>query len=291
MSNPLTEKQNKIQANEVNHEYLFTLTDIWQTLKNSWHLIAGIMALFILIAFILTLIIPKQWEAKATLRIGHLRSDTGEMKLIEDPLQTVERTKLAGFKEKILIDMHLPTEKGTDDRTDLLLSSLKGSDIKNTDFINLSARGYSSNDAINILKICIQELKKTHELIVQPIKNRIIKESQATDENLTTASQELIRLNQHMSAAGTYTANSAFAPSIVAINLLANKVAEVQKLKAEQIKYSAILSSFDEQSTSIINTIDISKKPVFPKRSIFLTLGCLLGLLVGIGVALIKNKK
>jgi capsular polysaccharide biosynthesis protein len=290
MLNALTESQNKTAANEANDEHLLNLFEIWQMLKNSWPLVAWITSICICLAFLLTLIIPKQWEAKATLRIGQVQSDTGELKLVEDPLQTVERTKLMGFKKRILMDLHLPTEVGTDDRTDLLLSSFKGSGIKNTAFINISARGYSADDAVNILIACTQELKKTHALMIEPIKKRILQESQATNESLSQASQQLTRLNKQMPVVGNNPTSSAFAASIVAINLLAVKEAEVRTLKADQIKYSAMLASFDEQATSIVSSIDITNELIFPKRSVFLLLGGFFGLLLSLGIALWKNK-
>ena len=287
----ISEARNTMLTNNIRELDLLNLSDIWLAMCHSWRLIFGVTLLFALSTFLLTLVLSKQWEATAMLRIGHIPSSTGELKLIEDPLQTVERIKLIGFKEKVLTDLHLPTDKGSDDRTDLLLKSLQGNVISNTEFINLSIRGYSAIEAKNSLKAIVKEIKATHTSIIQPAKSRAIKESQLITERLTATSLVLASLKKNMLAAGTYNASSAFAPSVIAINLLTSQESDVRTLQNQQIQYDTQIAAFDEQATSLVNTIYVSKKPAFPKQNIFLIVGTLLGLLVGTWIAILKYKK
>lgn len=283
--------QNNIQAKELKDNYVLDLSDIGQAFLHSWHLVIGTVLLFMLIALTLVFVLPKEWEATATMRIGQIPSNNGELKLIEDPLQTIERIKLQGFKEKVLADLHLPKDKDFENKTDLFVKSLKGNAVPNTDFINLSIRGYSATEAKNSLDTTIKEIIITHTSMGLPSKNRVIQGSQTINERLNVALSELTALKNKMLTAGTYNGSSAFEPSIVAINLLGLKDTDVRTLQDQKVQYDTRLAAFDEHATVLVNTIDVSPKPAFPKRSIFLLIGILFGLFVGTWIAILKYKK
>lgn len=287
MSNPVISQTNTIPANES----LLNLSEILKIMRLSWRLISGVVIFSLLISLALAYILPKKWEASATLRIAKTPSETGELKPIEDPLQTVERLKLLGFKQKILESLHLPTKKGKDSRSDLLLGSLRASSIKNTEFITISVSAYSEQDAIKSIQTVIGEIQATHASMTLSMKNRVRKELQDVNEDLSATDSEISTLNNQMSSAGMYKTASEFSPSIVAISLLTAKESTRRALQLQQIQLNDRLSSLDEQSTKLINTIDSSDRPIFPKRSVFLILGGLLGLLFGLGIAISKNKE
>ena len=290
MSNHAT-PQTHNAAEDTKDEYILDASELLQIVRLSWKLILGVILIFLSLALVLALILPKKWEASATLRIAQVPIESGELKAIEDPLQTIERIKLIGFKEDILRNMQLPTEKGVDSRTDLILSSLKTSAVKNTEFINISVRGYSKKDAMTTIQVTTTELKNTHAQMTLPIRNHISNELQATNKNLATTISELEVLKNQMANAGTYKSASEFSPRIIAIGLLTSTEATRRALELQQILLKDRLSALDEQSTEIVSTINIPKKQVFPKLSGFLILGALLGLLSGIGIALWRNKK
>lgn len=278
-------------ARGAENEYILNISEIWRIVRLSWKLILGIVSIFLLVALVLTFILPKKWEASAALRIARVPSESGDFKLIEDPLQTVERMKLIGFKEKILSNMQLPTEKDVDNRTDLILSSLKTSAVKNTEFINISVRGYSKKDAITTIQVAITELQNVHAQMTLPTRSRINNELQVTTKNLSRTVEELSVLKGEMVNAGTYKATTDFSPRIIAIKLLTDTDETRRNLELQQIQLKNLLASLDEQSTALVSGINTPKRAIFPKRSVFLVLGVLLGLLTGIGVALRQNTR
>ena len=273
------------------NEYQLNLSELLKIMQKSWFTIFCSMMVCSLIALALAYFTPKKWEASATLRIAQIPSESGELKSIEDPLQTVERLKLIGFKEKVLEKLHLPKKKGQDNRSDLLLGSLRASSIKNTEFITVSVQAFSEQSAIKSIQTAITELQATHASMTLSTKNRISKELQAVNSNLSMTDIDISKLNNQMSTAGVYKAASEFSPSIVASNLLATKESTRRALQLQQIQLNDRLSLLDEQSTQLMNTIDSSDRPIYPKSIFFLILGALLGLLSGIGIALWKNKK
>ena len=276
------------QTTPSDDEYLIDLSKLWHTIKQSWKLIAVITTLSAILALALTFFIPKQWEASTTIHIGQVPLNSAKLELIEEPSQTVERLKLREFKEKVLANMGLPIDENVDDRSDIVIDTLKGTATKGTEFVNLMARGYSTGEAEEALKATVDELKVAHALITEPVKKRLTQELQETNNKLTGLSTELKTLNAQMVASGTYKAGSEFAPSIVAINLLATKEAEVRTLKAQEIQLNAQLEACNERATQIINKIQVAKRAAFPKRSIFLALGLFFGLVLGVGVALMR---
>ncbi len=290
MPTSLKSNPNSTNNDNIDNDLKDILDIIQLTLLHSWRFILSLSLLFALGGFILALLMPKQWEATATLHIGRIPANLGvESKLIEDPLQTVERIKSLGFQQKVLTDLGLPIEKGEDQRSDILLGSLKGISIQNTEFLNLSVRGYSKNDAINSLKIVTKEIQAIHLVITQPFRNYTQKESLIIAKNLNDTSLEVVGLKSKMSNINK--PNASFAPSIVAINLLAAKEGERNSLQNQLIQKNAQLTAFDEQATTLVNKIYVSSKPVFPKRSTFIVIGALLGLLSGAWLALFRYKK
>jgi uncharacterized protein involved in exopolysaccharide biosynthesis len=292
MLNPSIKTQPHLQNPSAEKEIFLDLTQLKQILVSFWRLIALSILLSMFIAFMLTLIIPKKWEASATLQIGHIPAMTGSTqidtsKLIEDPAQTIERIKLRGFKGKILADLGLPIEENINNRTDLLINSLKGDALKGTDFLNLSARGYSKDDAQNTLITTIKEIEKIHTSITEPIKTRAIKDLSDTNSQFNIANAALLKVN----AAIASQVNNSFPASVVAIDLLGARQAEVNSLNFKRIQLETLIHATDEYSTKVINTIYVTKHAVFPKKSTFLILGAILGTLLGIGLALIKSKQ
>lgn len=276
---------------QADDEYLIDLSKLWRVIRQSWRLIASVTFLCGALAIALTFFLPKKWEAVATLHVGRAPLSSNSLELIEQPSQTVERIKLRGFKEEVLLSMALPIEEDVDDRSDIVVDTLKGTATKGTEFVNLVVRGYSPQEAEAALKSTVDALQVEHALIAAPSKNRVAEELAEVTAKLVSTSVEFKNINEQMTASGTYKAGSEFAPSIVAINLLASKDAEMRTLRAQVIDLKAKLATFDEQSTKVINKIQATKRALYPKRSIFLASGLFFGLLLGVALALFRQSK
>ncbi len=294
MLNPSMNNQHHQQADDAESEVFLDLTQLKQIIIKFWHIIALSIVLTMLVAFILALIIPKKWEASVTLQIGRtpiINAGTNQIdtsKLIEDPDQTLERIKLREFREQVLTAMGLPVAEDLNKRSDIVINTLKGSPLKGTDFINLSVRGYSKDDARNALNDVVQEVEKEHALIMAPIKVRAIDALADTNQKLSIANASLQKINTSMNSPQ---AQSSFAPSIVAIDLLGQRQAEVNFLELKAQQQQSLLKALSEYSTKMINRTYVTKDPVFPKKSSFLILGAIFGAFIGIGLALMRSKK
>jgi uncharacterized protein involved in exopolysaccharide biosynthesis len=282
---------NPTQPNHLNtsdDEYLIDLSKLWHTIRQSWRLIAGLAFGGAAIALVVALMLPKEWAASATLQVGRMNQINGEWRTIEDPQQAVERLKLLEFKENVLTSLGLPLDEDEDDRSEIYFKSVKGVAVKGTDFITLSTHGFSTQEATQSLEATVSQLVAKHMSIAEPMRQRLAADMAETDLKLAASEEALKQLNAQLLASGTYKAGSEFAPSIVAFGLLDSKTAEVKALKNKEIELTSVLATLNEQTTTLVNKIQVSKRPVFPKKSIFLVLGLFLGLMAGVALALVR---
>lgn len=277
MFNPVISKKNK----KLIDEYRLKLSKILEMMRRSWRLILGVVLFSIFVSFVLTLILPKKWEASAILQIAKLPSVAGEITSVEDPLQSIENVNQFGFKEKILKNLQLPTNKGQDQRSDILLDTIIARPIKNKELINISVSAYSQQDALKSIQTAIAELQAMHAPMTTPSKNRLSKELQTVNHNLSITDNDISALNHQMSRGGRYSA---------ATSLLKTKESAKRALQLQQAQLNTHLTLIDELSTKPIHSINNSDKPTFPNRIFFLILGALLGLLAGSGLAWWKDK-
>ncbi|MBC7750544.1 MAG: hypothetical protein H7Z73_02330 [Candidatus Saccharibacteria bacterium] len=264
------------------NEYRLKRSQFLEMMRRSWRLILGVVLFSIFVSFVLTLILPKKWEASATLQIAKLPSLAGDITSVEAPLQSIENINQIGFKEKILNDLQLPTQKGQDQRSDILLDTLIASPIKNKEWINISVSAYSQQDALKSIQTAISELQAMHAPMTTPSKDRLSQELQTVNHILSIINNNISALNHQLSRGRAYSA---------ATKLLQAKESRKRALQLQQAQLNTHLALIDELATKPIYPINNPDKQTFPNRIVFLILGALLGLLSGIGIALWKDKK
>ena len=112
------------------------------------------------VAIGVALMLPKQWEASAALQIGQIASEAPQSPAIpiEAAGRAMERLQLPQFKDVVLQKLGLPLGAGENADTDLIRSSLKVTQLKNADLIQLTVRGFSQADAQLYAKAFLDEL-------------------------------------------------------------------------------------------------------------------------------------
>ena len=278
MFNLALSKKNKKLINE----YRLKLSEILAVMRRFQRLILGVVLFSVFVSFVATLILPKKWEASATLQIAKLPSMAGDISSVEDPLESVDRVNQIGFKEQILKNLHLPTSEGLDRRSDILLDTLSAHTIENKELINISVSAYSQQDALKSIQTAIAELQAAHAPMTTPSINRLTKELQSVSERLSRTDSDISALNHQMSRGRVYSA---------ANNLLKARLSSQRALQLQQSQFNERLSLIEQLSTKPIHPIDQPDTPIFPNRIVFLILGALLGLLAGCGIAWWKDKK
>lgn len=288
-----TQNQRPKSHSDQDDEYLIDFSKLLNEIRRSWRFLFAIIASSAICALLLTFAIPKRWEASATIQIGKIPSSnpSDQSLSIEEPSQTVERIKLREFRENVLTKMGLPLDPDEDKRTELLLNSLKGLAVKGTDFVNVSAEGYNTDEASTTLKLVNEEIQTEHKLLAQSVKTRLTNDLAVTKERILATTNEVSTIKNQLTVSGAYNGKSAFEPSIVAINLLSAKEGDLEKLKTQENMLSMQINDFETKSTKVINKIQVSKRAVYPKRSIFIGIGAFLGGLLGMMILLFRLPK
>ncbi len=274
MFNLVISEKNKKLINE----YRLKLSNFLDMMRRSWRLILGVVLFSLFVSFIVTLILPKKWEASATLQIAKLPDEVGDISAVENSQQSVERINQIGFKELILKDLQLPTTQGQDRRSDILLDTLIAQPIKKTELITISVSAYSEQDALKSIQTAIAELQAAQAPMILPSKNRLNKELQTINHNLAITDHDISALNHQMSRGGRYAAAKDFRDV---------KVSAQRALQLQQSQLNERLSLIEQLATKPIYPINNSS----PKRIVFFILGAIFGLLAGIGIAWWKDKK
>ncbi|NMM25884.1 MAG: hypothetical protein HHJ12_01045 [Glaciimonas sp.] len=284
-------KEHTILNPAVTEDDFIDLSKILDSLKRNWLILFACIIAAMICAAILTNILPSRWQASVTMQIGQMPSPINTIIPIEEPVQTVERVKLRELQSSALIALKLPLDERVNKHTDLFKETIKASTIKNTNFIQIKLVGFSPNEAEKNLAVAAQALIASHQTLVLPARNRLIKQQQDNMKKIADAEAERAKLFRLLAENGSLKSASQFAPNIVAINLLENKEAELRALIAEKTRLLDLLESIAIYPTRIIDAVYVEDTRYFPKLSLFLAAGAFLGLLLGLGIALWRDRK
>lgn len=264
------------------------LTKIFPFLRRNWLAIGLSMLVALLCATTLFVWLPERWQANATLEIGQIPVGASTT-LIEPPAQAAERMKQRNAMNSALSRLAIPIDDPANLQAVLFRRTLKPTLVKNTNFIQIGISGYSPEQARDSLAEAAQTLIDAHNKIMMPILQRIQLRLQENDRQMATALAELATLKTTLSDAAKPTSGVSFAPHIVAVTELSNKEAQVTQIRVEREAVEDLLNPSRTFPTRIIDAVYVESSPSFPKLPLFLAVGTVLGFVLGIGVALIRE--
>ncbi|WP_246541649.1 hypothetical protein [Collimonas antrihumi] len=207
--------------------------------------------------------------------------------LIEPTAQAAERFKQRQLQDQALTAIGLPLNEDSDDRTRLFRKTLKATPGKNTDFVDISVAGFSQEDAKNNLNSAVQALVNTHKTRLAPMVKNLNDRLEANTREMLQATTEKARMEATLKNAAS---TARFEPSVVAINVLAKQDDLIRSLTTEQAALVDLRTKTDSFPTMLIDAIFVPVKPYFPKLSMFLTIGLILGAIIGAAVALFLDR-
>ncbi len=241
-------------------------------------------------------ILPARWQALTTIEIGQvpLGTPVGGSRgstLIEPPAQTVERLKQRELINTVLTSLGIPVDQPDEARASLFRHSLKGTVMKNTNFIQIAVAGYSPDEARENLTAAARVLMEAHSKLMIPTVGRMMAQLEDNAKQMAEIQLERTRLQElldHMEKAGS---KIEFAPTIVAVNQLANKEAQLRQIIVERAELQDTMAPSRTYPTRIIDAVYVEPRPYFPKLSLFLAGAAVLGFFVGLGIALYRDHK
>ncbi len=231
--------------------------------------------------------LPVKWRATATLQIGQMpdlgNATSKQTALIEPSAQVVEKLQL--LDQEILTQAGLnPTQKTP--AAKLLLSTMKATQLKNTNLIQVSVAGFSDEQARKHMEAITAVVLAKHGELFVPTVNRLtaqLKENANQIPRVRAAREETQALLQQAEQAKALTQ---FAPTVLAMQLIESKDAELRMLEEERIALADLAAPSKTYMTRVVGGIKLEDGPYFPKLPLFLALGLFLGTLLGAGLTI-----
>jgi capsular polysaccharide biosynthesis protein len=231
------------------------------------------------------LVLPKQWEASAAVQIGQIASETPQSSVV--PIETVgravERLQLPQFKDVVLQKLGLPLGVGENANADLLRRSLKVTQLKNADLLEVTVRGFSQAEAQRYAKAFLDELVEAHASLAKPSIDKInanmaeVTRSIAVEEARKAQLTELTRARDQAKHAGM------FPEAVLLANMTAENDRQLQALRQREISIREQLNPERTFNTRLFGPMFVGRHPVFPNGLIFAAGGLMLGLLLAVG--------
>jgi capsular polysaccharide biosynthesis protein len=247
-----------------------SLKDIIDFLVESWKTIAtvGVLGLLSSVAFIF--ITPSQYEATAQIKMAQIDAGNNTNPLgtnLEDPNTLIARLKFpTAFSDKEVQACNLQKSKSP---TEALANSVvKLTAVKNvTSLVELKIRGESKEQALVCAQAIFEQIKDSQKAIMKPY----------IDEAKTLLLMYQVRLNN----AQALIARADKSGAALSAAYLSNRD-ELKFLSDETIRLNAIITAGDNRHAKLVSPIYASDKPVFPKKTVSLVLGLLVGVFLGL---------
>jgi hypothetical protein len=238
----------------------------------------------------LAFVLPAQWEGNASIRIGQLGNtgnagNEGEVgSAIEPPLQVVDRIKNKSFKNDVLKSLGLSTDE--DDANAKLFRDTLKVKLEKSRLISLSLRGKSPDEVKLHMNAVVNELKNIHVRMSESTINRWHQEQEYIEQELKEANAEVERLAKSLVGQSDSLNDRNFSQAALLSNVLIGREGELLSFHDRKRMLEERLSPERTFATDVLGRIEISQEQVFPKKSIFIIAGSVMGLLLGVLLSL-----
>lgn len=247
-----------------------SLKDIIDFLVESWKTIAtvGVLGLLSSVAFIL--ITPSQYEATAQIKMAQIDAGNNTNPLgtnLEDPSTLISRLKVpTAFSDKEVQSCNLGKSKYP---TEALANSVvKLTAVKGvTSLVELKIRGESKEEALVCAQAIFEQIKDSQKAIMKPY--------------IDGAKALLLMYQVRLNNAQALIARADKSGAALSAAYLSNRD-ELKFLSDEIIRLNAIITAGDARHAKLVSPIYASDKAVFPKKTMSLVLGLLVGLFLGL---------
>lgn len=284
---------NNISSNsnldQIGDAELIDLTVIWFSIKRHRVLLLAATVVALAVAGGVWSVTPAQWKASATLQIGQL--PVNPTTLIESTAQAAERFNQRQLQDQALAKVGLTLDETSDKRTNLFRKTLKAVAGKNNvNFVDVSTAAYSQQDAKTYLNAAVLALIKTHDDRLVPLIKNLDDRIAVNSRQMADAISEKARLESSLTNASASAGGSKFEPSVVVINLISKQDELIRGLTSEHAALVDLHTKTNTFPTTVVDAIYAPASPSSPKLSLYLAIGLIAGVLIGIAMAVFLDR-
>ncbi len=256
-----------------------SLWEIFDTLRARWKIIAAFGIAAPALAFLATLFIPNQYEARGLVqlaKVGNLqaaiRGEGGLSTQIESIPATLQRLQSDAFALKAQSSLGFP-------------SMISGKEPKGTGLLELTARAASPEQAKQAVEYAIQSLAGQHaQQAESTVRN--LEQSLASTQTELTSTRAL--LQDLLGKTGSLTKID---PTIAVMmgQMQGQLVSQQAQLVERQLRLQLALSPLHTEPTKAVEEIVLPTGAVYPKTRLVTLVALLGGLFLGVLVALLTQ--
>lgn len=251
--------------------------------------IAGVLGAALALA--IALLLPKQWEASAVIQVGQIANETPQSPTA--PVETVgralERLQLPQLEDVVLKKLGLPLGVGQNTDTDLIRQSLKATQLKNADLIEVTVRGFSQADAQRYVQGFVDELISAHAVLAKPSMDKVNANMAEVARLIVAEEAKRAQLSGLARVRDQTKGEQRFPERVLLASMAAENDKQLQTLRQREINIREQLSPERTFNTRLFGPVYVSRRHVFPRGSLFAMGGFALGLAIAIGWGLIHD--
>ncbi|AMP38379.1 chain-length determining protein [Ralstonia solanacearum] len=243
----------------------------------------------------LALVLPKQWEASVVIQVGQITNEVmpGTSPSAPTPVETVgravERLQLPQFEDAVLRKLNLPTGINENASTDLIRRSLKATQLKNAELVEVTVRGFSQADAQRYAQAFSDALIGAHAVIAKPSLDKINANMAEVHRQISAEETRKGELSALMRVREQAKTDVKFSESVLLASMVAENDKQLQGLRQREINIQEQLNPERTFNTRLFGPVHVSRRHVFPSGLLFAAGGLVLGLLVAVGWGLIGD--
>lgn len=268
--------------NEGMYEDEISLFDLWEKLRAGWKSIFGGACLGGLAAGVVVLVVAPKYEAASVLQIGliagkEIESATMTLERFRSQTFFLEAAKQGGFQ--VAADQVALGEG-------LVGDYVKVQILKGTSLLEVKTYGDTPESSKKLNDVLIRQLEQRHDLLGEPLKEKLKSDIALTRERLNVVEQELAVLSEvnYKDAKDVQ-----FSPVSLLMSQKIQKQSEIFGLRRQLTDLELMQIAPATQKTQMLEAPFVVMKPVSPKRNLLLTLGLVGGVLLGVFIVLVKN--
>jgi LPS O-antigen subunit length determinant protein (WzzB/FepE family) len=271
------------------HDEIY-LIDLWHLLHRQWRWFVAVLAAVVAAAVLFAQLAHPRWEAVAWIRPGQLGAvPAGEDPRIEPFQRAIERMQTRPFQDAVLRDLGVSSRSR---EAQLYRQSFDLEPSPYAGLLKLTLRGYSPEQARRFVQATYVHLRQLHEgLMAEPLRLAEAR-LQQTQAQLDEATAERTRLLQVLAAAPAQGVGGRDRQDLLmATMVLAGSSREVRGLQQAVSDLKARLTASYSYETSLAWPIYAPERPVYPNRALIVAGGVVLGLGLGLMVAVARDAR
>ena len=280
LSESVSAKQN-IAANETELADDFDLLDVINFIRRNFIYMLWGALLGLAIGGLLVVLLPKQFEATALVKIGEIANvnaaGTVTGSTIEPSLQVVDRIKSRSFQDDVLKVIKISVDDDDNALVKQFRNSLKVK-LEKSELISLSVNANSRAQAGALMQGVVNQLNTVHYKMSYPAIARLKLELDSVNNEIKLADEESKKFPKVLDTQSENVTDLKFLQTVLLSSIRMSKAQEYRNFRDNKRMLEEKLSPERTFPTHVLGRVEVSKKPVSPKFSILIPAGLFLGL-------------